>query len=309
MKKYISDAALSAFTFPQLEHINAEAMLTERPVKKGNIYVPMRNTVPEGAETHRYDRVVGFGKAKHLANGAKDVPVVNVNVVPTIQSKIKFGDGYEIDKDQATAAALANKPIQTLFADEAVEAAELFRSNLLLSGEDTPGRTGLINDPGVPITPASGTWTSILTATPTQGTVAALLKEIVGYFELYRQNTGENRNADTMLLPPSAFEEVTGTQIPNTTMTLYDFLTQRLAVYGIVTIDTVPQLTAGAANQTDNRAMIYQRTEDVVHAEFSRMFRFEEPIMRELDFKVPGWEVSFGTHFRRPYAALYIDGV
>jgi hypothetical protein len=71
------DAAETVFFTRQLEHIKARTYDIKYPELKARMFIPVSNEVPSGAKTVTYRQWDRVGRAKIVADGAKDLPRVD----------------------------------------------------------------------------------------------------------------------------------------------------------------------------------------------------------------------------------------
>jgi hypothetical protein len=140
-----------------------------------------------------------------------------------------------------------------------------------------------------------------------------IMQDVNGVLANVWQSSSGVEIADTLLLPMTQLNVLTTTAMPNTTMTLmqwvekYNMYTQEAKAP--LTIRAVRGLeTAGAAGQP--RMIAYKKDPEVIKMHVPMPHRFLE-VMRTgpMIFDVPGIFRLAGLEIRRPGAMRYLDGI
>ena len=119
--------------------------------------------------------------------------------------------------------------------------------------------------------------------------------------------------ADTLLLPVAAFTAIATRRIPDTTMTILQFLQQ----YNVYTAQTGQSLTIravrgleDAGSGSSGRMVAYRRDPQVLKLHLPMPHRFlEAERTGPLRYDVPGIFRTGGVEIRRPGAVRYADHV
>ena len=221
-----------------------------------------------------------------------------------------MGYGYNIEElNQATMV-----PGTNLSSDRAMAAnrfMEEFLDNIFLNGDADRGWDGLINQPATSVTRTNapaGTAGDEEWSTKTADEVLADINAVLqGIFA----GTNTIELADTVLLPPGAWAQITSQRIPDTTMTVLQWI-RNSNVYTASTGQplTIMQLVglenAGAANV--GRMVAYRNMPDVLRFHLPMPHTFL-PVWQvgPMQFEVPGIVRCGGLEIRRPSAMRYMD--
>ena len=215
--------------------------------------------------------------------------------------------GYEYDLEEMNQALMI--PGLNLTFRKAASARfnmEKFLDAIALNGDADKGYDGLFNQTNVTKSnSAIGNWSG---ATPAQ--ILADVNTVVG--GVY---SGSNTTymADTLLIPPAEFSRLAGTQLPDTSISLLEYV-QKANVYTAstgrpLTIRGIPGLENAAAGSR-GRAVAYANNERnlVFHMPMPHTFL---PVWQKspLGFEVPAIARTGGLEIRRTPAFRYLDQI
>lgn len=267
--------------------------------------IPVDTSANEWAKTVTYYSGDKYGAAKWLNLNSGDVPLAGSEMTKFETPVYGGGIGYGYGLEELSQAALLGIPLQTNDAAAARRAYEEFVDAIALLGDATKGMQGLINNSAVTAAAlTTGTWG---TATPAQ-----ILADINGV--LTSQGTGTNwvSLADTLLLPYTKFNILATTQLPNTTMNLFNWLMAN----NVYTAQTGKQLRVRATRLLDTagsgstaRVVAYRRAPDVLKMHIPMPHRFL-PVWQQtaVYWQVPGIFRLGGLDIRKPKEVRYGDG-
>ena len=246
-----------------------------------------------------------FGKAGWMNGNAKDVPLAGSSRAKHETEVHTAGIGYSYGWEELEHARMLGINLPNDDAMAARRAYEEMVDRVALEGDSTKDFQGLFNNGDVSVeAPTTGDWA---TATPDQ-----VLADINGALQFVHTATVTTVMADTLLMPWSKYNLIATRRIPDTTMTILQFILlnnvytantgQPLTIRGIRKLDT-----AGAAGAT--RMIAYRRNPDVLKLHIPMPHRFLPAQQEGLEFVVPGVFRLGGLDIRRPKEVVYVDGI
>lgn len=303
-----NQAALG-FLISQTAHIEAEVNRTVYPDVQYPELIPVDTSAGEFAQTVTYYSSDEFGKADWINLNADDVPRAGTthaeHSVPIYDAGIGYGYGF-MELNQARMLGI------DLTADRASSARRRYEEmvdRVALLGDTTKGFNGLINNPLVTPTPApTGDWGGTGGATPDQ-----VLADVNSAILDISSATNYTSVADTLLLPFEKLNFLATTRLPDTSMTLLQFLrennTYSAMTGGQLVIRGVRGLeTAGAGNTA--RLVAYRRDPQVLKLHIPMPHKFLDPYQAgPLRVDIPGVFRLGGLDIRRPAEVHYVDGI
>jgi hypothetical protein len=310
MRMYDAQQAMG-YAISQTAHIEAQVVETQYPDIQYPLLVPVDTTANEWAKSVTYYSSDKVGRAGWFSHLAKDIHVADVERTRN-EVTIEMADiGYRWTLEELGQAMMI--PGMNLSADRAnsaVRAYEEFVDDIALRGKAEKNFYGLINYPGI---------TSVLAAAEATHTVwnlktaDAILADVNGILTGISTGSLNVEMADTLLLPWAAMNLIATKRIPDTTMTVLDFLVTK----NVATLQTGRPLlirgvrgleTAGLGGS--GRMVAYRRSPDVVKMHIPMPHRFL-PVWQTgpMIFDVPGIFRVGGVEIRRPGAVRYLDGI
>jgi hypothetical protein len=317
MQIYSRDAQQQALGFlnAQLTHIEAEVVKIKYPDVQYKELIPVDTSANEWAKSVTYMSVDQFGRAGWFHHSAKDIPLADVSREKHEVGIELAGIGYRYTMEELGQAMMI--PGMNLNADRAGAARrayEEFIDNVALRGDSQKGWTGLINDPDVPVAlvpsdsttdPGSPAWSD---KTPDQ-----VLRDANAALSGMYTETLTVEMADTLLIPITVSTDIATRRIPDTTMTIMQFL----QLHNVYTAQTGQQLTIRAVRGLESageggtgRMVAYRRDPQVLKMHIPMRHRFL-PVWQTgpLTFDIPGIFRTGPLEIRRPQAVRYIDGI
>jgi len=306
--KHRLDANETLFLARELESI--EAKLYEYKVRelKYRKLIPVSNQDNPGAETVTYRMLTKYGMAKIIANYADDLPRVNA-IMQEYSQKVKtIGTSFGYNTQEVRAAAYANKPLDTIYADATRRAVREEESKLAWTGNATYGIIGFLNNANIPIqavVTGTGGYTWLL-KTPTE----ILLDITTGVSQVRSQSNGIH-SADTMLLPIVQYNILATTPRSSTSdLTLLEYITKPGNSFGLTTIDWLPtELDNAFVGGTKDGMALYEKDEEVLTNRIP-LEMITHPIQeKNLEYVVPVEARNGGVVVRYPLACLFMTGL
>ena len=314
MRHYIPDAqAALGFVTSQTSYIESQVAEVQYPDIQYPALIPVDTSAPDWIKSVTYYSTDKVGRAGWFHSYAKDIHVADVERAK-FEVGIEMADiGYRWTLEEIGQAMLI--PGTNLSADRAnaaLRAYEEFVDDVALRGKAEKNFSGIINYPGI---------TSVLAApnagathtTWDQKTADEILADVNGALSGIYVNSLQVEMADTILLPVAAMVITATKRIPDTTMTVLDFL-QTKNVYTMttgqaLTIRAVRGLETVGVNGS-GRMVAYRRDPAVVKMHIPMTHRFL-PVFQTgpMVFDVPGIFRLGGVEIRRPGAVRYVDGI
>lgn len=310
------------FVVPQFYNIEQTVYQIKYPSFDYASLVPVVTEGNEWARGTLFRSMDSAGKAEFLSGMAQDVPYASVTMSQYVKGFELAGIGYEWSLEEIQVAALEGRDLGNDKANAARRIAEQFLWNVCFTGKNDgiiseKGWTGVLNDPGVPVTtaPANGnvnggtnsTFWPNKTSDQIQSDFNNTLTGII-------TTSIETEEADTVLLPTSRYNYIASTpRAVGTDTTILSFLqtnnvyTQRtgqpLTIRGFRALET-----AGAGGT--KRMVAYRRAPDVLRFHLPMPHQFLPPFQKaSMTYEVAGIMRTGGTEVRLPYAMSYVDAI
>lgn len=149
-----------------MEFIQSTPHETLYPDLKSRLNIPIDTSAPPGAQTITYRELTHYGEAALLANGAQDVPRVDVSRSETSVNVRTIACAYGYTIQDLESAAMAGLPLPAWKARSAELAMAQLTDSLLFAGNAAAGLVGFNTITGItPTPPVTGAWI----ATPATG--------------------------------------------------------------------------------------------------------------------------------------------
>lgn len=310
MKMIDAQQAMS-FAVSQTAYIESTVYQTQYPdIQYANL-IPVDTSANEWAKSVTYYSTDKTGRAGWFHANAKDIHVADVN-----RSKgevaIEMADiGYRWNLEELGQALMI--PGMNLSGDRAAAAVrsyEEFVDDAALRGKAEKNFSGLISYPGITAVLASIEAThTVWNLKSADGIIADVNNALTG---VYTESLTVEM-ADTILLPIACLTIVSTLRIPNTSMSVLDYLTTKnvytqvtgapITIRGVRGLETAGQGGSG-------RMIAYRRDPQVLKMHLPMPHRFL-PVFQTgpMIFDVPGIFRFAGVEVRRPKAMRYVDGI
>lgn len=308
MMRFDSAEDATIFFARELDYIKSKTYDKIYPEFSALANFPITHEVSEGAETVTYYSYDKTGMAQIIANYATDLPRADVKGAPTTAQIKSIGDSYGYSVQEMRASRMAGKSLDTRKAEAARYVMDRKVNEIAFAGDPANGLMGLLttgnNIPLYTLAQVSGqtAWAN--------KSAAEILTDINGMFKYQSQITQDVERADTLMLPPEVFIDISTRQIPNTGYTVKKFLLEN-APY-LKNIVTAPELAAAntATNPLgSNVALLYTNSAEKFSLEIPMSF-YQYPLQnRNLEVIVPCEERIAGMIIYYPMSALLAVGV
>lgn len=303
------------FLVSQTAHIETQVNEVQYPDVQYPFLIPVDTSANEWAQSVEYYSSDKVGKAGWFHHMSKDLHYADVERQQH-QVGIEMADiGYFYTLQELGVAQLI--PGTNLSADRASAARrayEEFVDEVALRGDADKNFSGLIDYPGIS--------QALVTADGGSGddqmdwdskSAEEILRDVNNAITGMYVDTNTVEIADTVLLPIAALTLIATKRIPDTTMTILQFLMQN-NVYTFqtnrpLTIRGVRGLETAGVGGT-GRMVVYRRDPMVLKMHIPMTHRFLPPWQTgPLRFDVPGIFRLAGLEVRRPGAVRYVDGI
>lgn len=299
------------FVTSQTSYIESQTVEIMYPDIQYPALIPVDTSANEWAKSVTYYSSDKVGRAGWFHSYAKDIHVADIE-----RSKhevgIEMADiGYRWTLEEIGQAMMI--PGMNLSADRAaaaIRAYEEFMDDIALRGKAEKSMSGIIDYPGITAVLASiegghTVWS--------EKTSDAILKDVNDALSGIYVSTLQVEMADTILLPVGAMTIIATKRIPDTSMTVMQFLLTNnvytmttgrpLTIRGVRGLETAGQGGSG-------RMVAYRRDPTVMKMHIPMTHRFL-PVWQTgpLVFDVPGIFRVAGLEIRRPGAVRYVDGI
>jgi len=312
MRRTIIDAqqALS-FAVSQTSYIEQTVYETQYPDIQYASLIPVDTSANEWAKSVTYYSSDKVGRAGWFHHYAKDIHVADIDRTKN-EVMIEMADiGYRWTLEEIGQALMI--PGLNLSGDRAAAAVrtyEEFVDDIALRGAAEKNMFGIIDYPGITAVLASqeGGFTVW-----DQKSADAILKDVNDALTGVYVSTLTVEMANTILLPIECLTIISTKRIPDTAISVLDYLTtknvytqitgQPLTIRGVRGLETAGQGGSG-------RMVAYRRDPSVIKMHIPMPHRFL-PVWQTgpLVFDVPGIFRVAGVEIRRPGAVRYVDGI
>jgi hypothetical protein len=312
MKRIIQDSqAVLGFVTSQTSYIESQVIETVYPDIQYPQLIPVDTSANEWAKSVTYYSSDKVGRAGWFHSYAKDIHVADVDRTKN-EVGIEMADiGYRWSLEEVgQAMMIPGMNLTTDRANAARRAYEEFVDDVALRGKAEKNFYGILNYPGI---------TAVLAGIETGHTVwnlktaDAILADVNNALSGMYTDTLQVEIADTILLPVGAMTIIATKRIPDTSMTVMQFLLTN----NVYTMTTGRPLTIRAVRGLETagqggsgRMVAYRRDPQVLKMHIPMTHRFL-PVWQTgpLVFDVPGIFRLAGLEIRRPGAVRYVDGI
>jgi hypothetical protein len=300
------------FLVSQTSYIEAQVAEVQYPDIQYPDIIPVDTSADEWAKSITYYSSDKIGEAGWFNHLSKDLHFADV-IRQKSEVGVEMADiGYRYSLEELGVAARVGTPLTADRAMAARRASEEFIDGIAINGKADKNFFGISNYPGISVitVAADGENGSLEWANKTADQILRDVNNaIIGQYV----SSLTVELADTVLLPVESMGLIATKRIPDTTMTILQFLLQN-NVYSHttgrpLTIRAVRGLeSAGSGGM--GRMIVYRRDPQVLKMHIPMTHRFL-PVFHSapLVFDVPGIFRLAGLEVRRPGAIRYVDGI
>lgn len=314
MRMFTADAIQQAqsYLIAQTSYIEPQVVRIKYPELFYAQVVPIDTAANEWAKSITFFSIGMMGQAGWFNHMDRDIPVADIERQKHEQGIEMAAVGYRYTLEELGQAMLTpNTNLTIERAAAARRAYEEFVHNVTMYGAAAKNWQGVTNHSLPAVINLTHTWAYWVSQG--SGYVSNILQDINNCLTNIWQTSLTIEMADTLLMPLSAMTLLSTTQLPNTTITLLEFIqknnlytmtTKRpLEIRGVRGLDT-----AGASG--NGRMIAYTKDPQVLKVHIPMSHRFLDvwrtgPAL----FDVPGIFRLAGLEIRRPGAMRYVDGV
>jgi hypothetical protein len=301
------------FLISQTSYIESEVVKTKYPDVQYPLLTPVDTSATEWAKSVTYFSSDQAGQAQWFHHEASDIALADISHEKHETGVEMAGIGYRYTLEELGQAMMI--PGTNLSADRASAARrayEEFVDNIAMRGNTDKGWTGLINSAAVTPIPAIADGTGTAPAWAVK-TFDKIMRDVNDALTGIYTATLTVEMADTVLLPIPQLTSLSQMQIPNTTMTVLEWIKK----YNIYTMTTGGEIVfrgvrglEKAGVNGDGRMVVYRRDPQVLKLHIPMPHRFLPVWQRgPITFDVPGIFRLGGLEVRRPAAVRYVDGI
>jgi hypothetical protein len=264
----------------------------------------------EHAQTIEYEIYDRVGNAQDTDSAADDMPTVDVGYArksfPVVHATVE----YQFTQQELRTTAFLRRPLPERRLAAAMEAYQRKLNAVGLKGNSVKNITGLFNNASVTAAnrPSGQTWSS-------SNTTAGIVSDVgTGLYQTWLGSAFQTV-ADTLLVPPSAFQYISTTPFNTanaSNVTILQFLKQNNLCKDLTGRDLTiePAYDADTAGSgSTGRAIFYKRDPQQLVMHIPMPLRFLAPQLEGVRVRVPGEFRYSGVEVRRPTGAYYMDGV
>lgn len=310
----LQDAQQSAlgFLISQASYIEPQVIAIQYPDVQYPALIPVDTSADRWAKSITYISSDKLGRADWFHHQANDIPLADVVRERFEQGIEMAGIGYRYTLEELGQAMQLGQNLTPDKAAAARRAYEEFVDDKALRGETEKSWYGLINNPDVTVVMAQGNGNngeSAWSEKSAEQVIDDINQALTG---IYTESLTVEM-ADTVLLPIAVLTNIANRQMPNTTMTILDWVRQH-NVYTMqtgapLTIRGVRGLERAGAGDT-GRMVAYRRDPQVLKMHIPMPHEFLPPWQRgPIMFDVPGIFRLGPLEIRRPAAVRYVDGI
>lgn len=298
----------SIFFARELDYVKSKSYDKIYPEFTALNLFPITHEIPEGAESMTYYSYEKTGMAAIISNYATDLPRADVKGRPSTAYIRSIGSSYGYSVQDMRASRMAGKSLDTRKAESARYAVDRTTNEIAFAGDEEHGMMGMLslrnNIPLYTLKDKGGntSWAG--------KTANEILDDVNGMFKYQSEITQDIERADSLLLAPATFIDISTRQIPNTGYTVKKFLMEN-APY-LKNIYTAPELS-GSNTATNpygkDVALLFTNSEEKFSLEIPMPF-YQYPLQnRNLEVVVPCEERVAGIVLYYPLSALIAVGV
>jgi hypothetical protein len=299
------DRGESVFFARETEYVKTRTYDAKSPELKGLRLVPQASDLPAGIEQITYRRYLESGEAKVIADYAKDFPRVEVFAKEYTSKVVDIGNSYGYSIKEIRASMRSNKRLDQRRALNARRTIERKLNQLTLRTDSDWGTYGLLDYPGITeaTLPADGSGGSKAWSTKT---VDQILRDINVMLDAVNVPTNGIEEADTLLLPLPARNQLVNTRLGDTTISLMKYIQDNLPQ--IKRIEWLNELRGIGAGGT-NRIMVGKFDNEHLENQIISDFEQLETEHEGGEYKIPCMATTGGIIIYYPMAFAFADGV
>ena len=299
----------SIFFARELDYIKSKSYDKIYPEFTALAKFPITHEVPEGAESMTYYSYEKVGMAEIISNYANDLPRADVKGAPTTAYIRSVGTSYGYSMQDMRASRMAGKSLDVRKASAARYAADLKVNTIAWAGDKKHNLMGVLSDgnniPLYTLKAVEGGKTSWKDKSAQE-----ILDDINGMTGYQAALTKNVERADTLVIPPAQYIDISTRRLPNTDVTVRKFLMDN-APY-LKDIISAPEI-AGGSTETNpygvDLAFMFTNDPEKFSLEIPMPFYQYALQARSLEVVIPCEERVAGIVMYYPLSALIAVGI
>lgn len=305
---YRTDASETVFLEREITQLRTKLYNVDYPENIGRTFAPLATDIAPSAGVYAYKVLDRIGRARISSDGSGDAPRIDLSAVEVKGSVRSITDSYGWTKLELREAARNGFGLSQVKGGSALQAIEDSIDEMLAYGDlaestlqDNLGTTGLLNSQYVAdqmiIDPGIGSWTT--------AAAADLLNALHAMVNVVVQESKQVYKPDTIVLPTYAYGVVSTKQfsanMPDTVLQV--FLRNNTHIKNVYQWYRCDGKGAGGKD----RAVVYQRSPNVLEAVIPQQFEQEPPQVSKFEMVIYCSARCGGVKWHRPAAARYVD--
>lgn len=312
MNFWDAQQAAMGFLVSQTSYIEPIVIAQKYPEIQYPLLIPVDTAAPDWAKSVTFYSSDQFGRADFVHHLAKDIPLADVTREKFEQGIEMAGIGYRYSLEELGQAMMLGIPLTADKAAAARRAYEEFVDDVALRGHTNKNWEGLINHSSVTVIALEADGDNSSQAWEDK-TADQILRDINDVLTGIYTTSLTVEMANTLLLPVAMVAYLATRRIPDTTMSIMDFLTTKNSYTAVTGQPVVIRAVRGLENAGTGgtgRMVAYRRDPEVLKLHIPMPHRFL-PVWQTgpLVFDVPGIFRLGGLEIRRPGAVRYADGL
>jgi len=294
------DAGETAFITRELLAIKSKVYQTEYPNLLATALIPMASDVDAYAENIAYQQTDGYGKAKIVANDARDLPRVNSQIGEATTPVRTIGAEYSYTWLDLQRSSRSRAPLTMRLAARARQTIAEGVDSVLSLGDSASSLIGFTNVSSVHVGAAAAAWSG--------ATALQMYTDMITAVNLIVSNTQGVHQATDILLPIASY--ATAQITPWSATGASDLTVLRFFQLNNPGVRVTPWYrlsTAGAGGV--KRMIVYDRNSDVVEGQLPLGYYEFAPQSNGLALVIPCIARVGGVQCRFPKAMEYVDGL
>ncbi len=304
------------FLREELKNISREVVKQEYPERllASGAAIDISDEIPVGTVVHSYKIFTMVGEAAVLANGGKDIPMVDAFVEEKFAKVYEIADGFEYKIRDLEAAQKAGTSLTSTLAMGAREIMEAKLDQVAYVGEPGCQLLGILNQPNVSIFAVAADGNSNGGTNSTKWihkTSAQIYRDLSAFAAYMRKTTKSVYSPEIIGLPQSQFDLILDMPYSATSdKTVLQFFldAQKLNPQGVQRVVPMVELEGRAVGGGD-MAVAYRKRPQNQCLHIVQDFDMLEPQLRGFSYEVLCRMQTAGVEMRRPQAFLYLYGI
>jgi hypothetical protein len=299
------DRAESVFFARETEYIKTRTYDAKSPELKGLRLVPQAGDLPTGIEQITYRRYFEVGRAKVIADYAKDFPRVDTFAKEYTSKVVDIGDSYGYSIKEIRASMRSGKRLDQRRAITSRRTIERELNHITLRTDPIWGTYGLLDYPGITeaTLPADGTGGS--KSWPTKS-VDQMLRDLSIILDAVNVPTNGIEEADTVLMPLPTRNLLVNTRLGDNTISLMKYIQDNFPqIKRIEWLNELRGIGAGGTNRIMAGKFDNEHLENQIVGDFEQL----ETEHVGGEYTIPCIATTGGIIIYYPMAFAYADGV